>query len=176
MPPPTDLRQHFGIWDRCGATNFWRQIDIPEYRFTLVDPLHGKMITAYEYPHVGGPALSVVVRDAQDITNAELHQAYAKTEPWAGRILDDFFTTVGAIAAGIVQGTPEEFFLKYYEDQTKKYKETGEGHSQMTGKDELLTATKKVLAALEDKSVKLRKVILRDEWDEFLESQGILEC
>lgn len=174
--PLIDLRQHFGIWDRCGRTNFWRQIDQPVYRFVLVDPLRGKMITAHEHPHVGGPALSVVVRDAQDVDNKELQKAYELNKPWVGRILDDFFTAVGAISVGIVQGTPEEFFLKYYEDQTKHYKETGEGHSEMTGKDELLTATKKVLASLEDRAVKIRKIILRDEWSEFLEGYDILEC
>ena len=174
--PTIDLRKHFGLWDRCGNTFFWRQIGLPEYQMILVNPLRGKMITAHDNPYVGGPAKTVVVRQAEGVSERALERAYERNQPWVRRILDDFFIGMGAIAAGTVKETPESFLLNYYEDQTAKYKETGEGHSPFTGKDELLMATKKVLGALEERAVVLRKIILREELDEFLESYGILEC
>jgi hypothetical protein len=174
--PLIDLRKRFGLWDRCGQTSYWRLIGLPEYQLILVDPLHGRMITAFDHPYVGGPAKAVVVRESEGITEKDLERAYDRNQPWVKMILEDFFTGMGAVAAGVVKETPESFFLKHYEDQTKKYKETGEGHSGFTGKDELLMATKKVLGALEERVVVLRKIILREELDEFLESYGILEC
>jgi hypothetical protein len=134
------------------------------------------MITAFDHPYVGGPAKAVVVRNSEKIGRRDIRNAYENVQPWVERVMGDFFAGMAAIERGVVKETPEDFFLKYYEDQTQKYKETGEGHSDFTGKDELLMATKKLLAAFEERAVVLRKIILREELDEFLESYGILEC
>ena len=174
--PLIDLRKHFGIWDRCSGTTYWRQIGLPEYQLILVDPLNGRMITAHDHPYVGGPAKAMVVRNSEKITSRDIRQAYERVQPWVERIMGDFFAGMAAIETGVIKESPEDFFLKYYEDQTSKYKETGEGHSDFTGKDELLMATKKLLAAFEERAVVLRKIILREELDEFLEGYGILEC
>lgn len=174
--PPIDLRKRFGLWDRCGLTMYWRQIGLPEYQLILVNPINGMMITAHDNPHVGGPAKAVVVREAEGITEEQLQQAYEMNQPWVRQVMEDFFTGMGAVVAGVVKETKENFFLKRYEDQTQKYKETGEGHSGFTGKDELLMASKKVLSSLGERAVVLRKIILREELDEFLEGYGILEC
>lgn len=176
MAPLVDLREHFGIWERCGRTSFWREAGRAEHRKILVNPVDGVMISAHDHPYVGGPALEVVVRDTAGIDDDDMLIAYGTNYPWVKNVLVHFFKGASLIALGLVKETPLSFFVKYYEDQTESFRETGEGHSVGVGKDELLAATKKILGALGDKAVVVRKVILRDEWDEFIESYGILEC
>lgn len=89
--------------------------------------------------------------------------------------MDRFFGAMALISLGIWKDTPLSYLLTAYKDQTEHYINTGEGH-QAVGKDELLTATQKVLGALGADAVKVHKIILKDEWDEFLEQFGILEC
>ena len=169
-----DLREHFGIWERCGRTSFWREASRAEHRKLLVNPVDGVMISAHDHPYAGGPALEVVVRDTGNIDDDDMVIAYWINYPWVKKVLVNFFRGVSLMV--LSKQTPLSFFVKYYEDQTENFRETGEGHSDGVGKDELLAATKKILASLGDKAVVVRKVILRDEWDEFIESYGILEC
>jgi hypothetical protein len=174
--PLIDLRQHFGLWERCRNTSFWRELGRSSSNRLLVNPMDGAMISAHDHPYVDGPALQVVVRDASEIDEQDVVRAYEQNYPWVKNVLSDFFTGLAILKTKLVKETPQSFFVKYYADQTRQYKETGEGHSDVTGKDEMLMATKKILASLGDRAVVLRKLILRDEWDEFLEGYGILEC
>lgn len=174
--PLIDLREHFGVWERCGNTSFWRELQKQTSSRSLVNPVDGAMISAHDHPYVDGPALQLVVRDASNVDEQDVLQAYDLNYPWVKRTMSDFFTGLMAVQIGLTKETPQSFFVKYYADQTKQFKETGEGHSDKVGKDELLEAAKRVLLSLGDKAVVLRKVILRDDWDEFLESYGILEC
>lgn len=174
--PLVDLREHFGIWKRCGRTSFWREASRAENRKLLVNPVDGVMISAHDHPYAGGPALEVVVRDTGNIDDDDMAIAYGINYPWVKKALQNLFKGMSLIALTTSKKTPLSFFVEYYADQTEHFRETGEGHSDGTGKDEVLAATKKVLASLGDKAVVVRKVILRDEWDEFIESYGILEC
>jgi hypothetical protein len=174
--PLIDLREHFGLWERCGNTSFWREIGRPSSSRLLVNPVDGAMISAHDHPYVDGLALQVVVRDASNVESQDIVRAYERNYPWVKKVMSDFFTGLAILKTDLVKETPQSFFVKYYADQTKQYKETGEGHSDTTGKDELLMATKKIFGSLENKAVVLRKLILRDEWDDFLGEYGILEC
>ena len=65
-----DLREHFGVWERCGNTRFWRKVDwregyAPFTQHLFINPVDGVMIYAHDHPHAGGPALSVTVRDGR---------------------------------------------------------------------------------------------------------------
>lgn len=174
--PLIDLREHFGLWSRCGRTSFWRELLDSESNKLLVNPVDGAMISARDHPSVGGPALQVIVRDASDIGNADILHAYEQNYPWVEKVMTDFFKGVTLSKLTVIKESPQTFFVNYYEDQTPKFKETGKGHSDGTGKDELLQATKRVLLALGDKAIVIRKIILKDDWDEFLTQYGILEC
>ena len=120
--------------------------------------------------------MKVWVHDAFNATQADILHAYEDNYPWVERILSEFGGALRAIGAGMVHVTPIRFFEKYYMDQTREYKETGKGHSDDIGKDELLEGFKRMIRALGKKYVPVEKVILRDEWSEFLEEYGILEC
>ncbi len=172
----TDLREDFGLWERCGNTNFWRELTSPDYRKVLVNPVDALVIIGQEHPIPGGPAMKVWVRDAYNATQADILHSYENNYPWVESIMTEFAGALQAIDAGVVHVTPTHFFQKYYKDQTKEYKETGKGHSEDIGKDELLEAVKRMIVALGKRYVALEKVILRDEWSEFLEDYGILEC
>ncbi len=171
-----DLREHFGLWGRCRNTKFWKELEQPEYRSVFVNPIDGMMISVMDHPHVGGPARRVIVHDGRTVEHGDVLHAFENNYPWVEKVMVEFFTGLTMIRIGLASITPEEFFERYYEDQTPKYKETGKGHSEKTGKDEVLEATKRVLGALERKGIVLDKIILRDELDEFLEGYGILEC
>ena len=173
-----DLRKHFGIWERCGNTAYWRMIrkfSIPQIQHLFVNPIEGVQIFAMEYPAVGGPAFRVWVRNAQNVEDKDFKEALSQVQPWVKRILGDFFTGLGVVYAGLSRETPLSFFVKYYEDQTPEYVRTGEGHKEV-GKDEALMATMTILGQLGEKSMAFEKIILKEEWDEFLENYGILEC
>lgn len=179
MSPLIDLREHFGIWERCGNTSFWRRQDLGAGAFAFfVNPLNGISIYAHEHPQVGGPALMVTARSSENIpedTFGKVFDNQLSHAPWIKRVVDRFFGAMALISLGIWKDTPLSYFLTAYKDQTEHYIKTGEGHEQV-GKDELLTATQKVLGALGTDAVKVHKIILKDEWDEFLEQFGILEC
>jgi hypothetical protein len=179
MSPLIDLREHFRIWERCGNTSFWRMKDMGRGAFAFfVDPIHGKSIYAHEHPQVGGPALAVTVRDASNSSDGDLTKVYDhfQDQPWVRRVLERFFTGATLISFGLSKyKTVLDFFLKEYKDQSEHYIQTGEGY-QDPGKDELLTATTKVLGSLGKESIALHKIILKDDWDDFLEGYGILEC
>ncbi len=171
-----DLREHFGIWERCGNTRFWVEMGLPDYRHVFVNPADGIMITVQDYPAPGGPAFQVLVRDASELDEEEITPAYKKNYPWVKQVLSEFFAGLMYTRVGLIKHTPQSFFVKYYKDQTRKYEETGKGHSKETGKDELLEAVKRLLGSLEERALILKKVILREELDEFLEGYGIIEC
>lgn len=173
--PLIDLREHFGIWERCGNTSFWRELRHQTSSRSLVNPVDGAMISAHDHPYVDGPALQVFVRDASNVDEQDVLRAYEGNYPWVKKVMSDFFTGLALLKTGIPKETPQSFFVKYYEDQTKQFKETGEGHKSV-GKDELLEAAKRVLLSLGEKSIVLKKVILKDDWDDFLTEYGILEC
>jgi hypothetical protein len=171
-----DLRKHFGLWERCGNTPFWMELENPSYRHVFVNPIDGVMITAQEYPHQGGPALRVHVRDASGVEEGDIKRGYDSDYPWVKKVMSGFFAGLFYVRAGVIKGTPQQFFAKHYKDQTREYMDTGKGHSEETGKDEILEATKRVISSLGPKAVVLEKVILKDEIDELLEEYGILEC
>lgn len=175
MSPLIDLREHFSLWARCGNTSFWKELGLPSYRHVFVDPVHGVMISAQDALDKSGLAMNVFVHDASELGHEEFEPAFQSNYPWVRKVMMDFFIGLTLIRIGLTQIDPLSFFLKYYKDQTERYKETGEGHSDETGKDELLEATKRLLGGLEP-ALKLKKTILKEELDEFLESYGILEC
>lgn len=182
MSPLVDLREHFGVWERCGNTPFWRMVNwretvFPYTRHLFLNPIDGIMIYAHDYPQAGGPALQVTVRSGQNVTGEDVQEAYKLTPPWVKGVLGGFLTMLVLVRIGLLQNlTPLSFFLKTYKDQSKHFIETGEGDYQTPGKDELLAAVKSTLGALGDKVLALNKVILKEEWDEFLEGYGIIEC
>ena len=179
--PFIDLREHIGVWERCGNTSFWRMVNWREtvHSFTrhlFLNPVDGVMIYAQDYPQAGGRALEVTVRDGRLAAGEDVQEACTRTQPWVCKVLTVFLTDIMLVRIGLIRGfTPLSFFIKRYKDQNKHFVETGEGY-QSPGKDELLAATKAVLGTLEGKSIALRKVILKEEWDEFLGEYGILEC
>lgn len=176
MSPIIDLRKHFGLWARCGNTNFWKQLGKPNYQRTFINPADGIMISAHDHYDQTGLAMDVYVYDASQLEHNDFTPAFKSNYPWVKKVMMDFFMGITLIRLGITKETPYSFFLKFYEDQTQQYKETGEGHSIQTGKDELLEAVKRTIGALGEKVLVLKKTILKDEFDEFLEGYGILEC
>jgi hypothetical protein len=179
--PLIDLREHFGVWERCGNTRFWRVVNwretvYPFSRHLFLNPIDGVMIYAHDYPEAGGPALEVTVRDGGLASGEDLQKVYPRMERWIGNALRGLLTEFLMIRIGLLKGTPLSFFLKKYKDQTEHFTQTGEGH-QNPGKDEVLAATKAALGGLGEKTLAvLHKVILKEEWDEFLADYGILEC
>lgn len=140
------------------------------------------MISAMDYPQVGGPAYDVHVRDAKVVTDEAWAEAKKLLMPWVRRLLEDFFVSLIHIDV-IKERQPEllehktklEWLSAHYKNQTPEYLETGEGHIH-PGKDELLTATKAALGQLGQDSVSFQKVILKEELPELLERYGLLEC
>lgn len=182
MPDSIDLREHFSVWGRCGGSSFWKEMNKPPYQHVYVNVVDGIVIIARGErsipwpPKEDFPAYTVFVYDASDLTHEDIMPAFPADYPWVKRVMMDFFTGLMLIRLGLTKETPLSFFLKYYMDQTKKYIETGEGHSEKTGKDELLEAMKRLIGTLGRKALKVEKTILRDELPEFLEAYGILEC
>lgn len=176
MSPLIDLREHFSIWGRCGNTSFWKELGNPPYRHVFINPADGVMITAQDLMDRQGLAMNVWVHDGGSLPSEEIIAALDKTYPWVKRVLIDFFAGLMYTRVDLIKETPLSFFVKYYKDQTRKYIETGEGHSEETGKDEILEGVKRLIGSLEGKAQIVNKTILKADFDDFLEGYGILEC
>lgn len=175
-----DLREHFGLWDRCGNTRFWKQES--DWLDIYVNPIDGLLIIAGEAPGSGGRGSRVLVKDAKLAEEEPLQRVFAAEPPWVKKAIRDFFMTR---AYGWVAKTIKEYsqgrltvdhevvwFLSTYKDAGAAYRLHGSGDPL---REELFMAVKKTLAAL-DGITRVDKVILKEELEEFLGEYGLLEC
>jgi len=176
--PLIDLREHYGVWDRCGNTKFWAlsgPVRRPTPNVTFVNPIDGVMIQAYEHPKVGGPAFHVVVTNGQMAEEDLVREAYGRLPaPWMKKVLEEFFAFLL-----IVRGHGKDElrgFLSIYSAQDDRYREEGRGFTERFAREEVLMAVKGLLGALERKVVSVDRVILKEDLEDFLGEYGILEC
>lgn len=187
MSQTFDLREHYGIWDRCGNTRFWKKRVESQASFLFINPFDGLMVSATPYPGYHGQpieAYRVVVRNGMECGQEKMTQAYERNQPWVKRAVTRFFESLMyGVAVEVMEkhyhkerpvDYAVEYFLKTYKEQDEKYKNEGSGF-QEPAREEALEGILKVLNIM-DNITTGNKIVLKDELDEALAEQGILEC
>jgi hypothetical protein len=93
MSPLFDLREHFGIWDRCGNSRFFKKQS--SYSKIYLNPLDGVLVSAHEDHH--GPGYSgpktytLIVRDGKKASDEEVVKSYERNYRWVQKALKQFF-------------------------------------------------------------------------------------
>jgi hypothetical protein len=130
-----DLREHFGIWNRCGNTRFFQK-ESPSSKIYL-NPLDGLLVSAHGARLPSGEVrYTFVVRDASKAADGDIEKAYQANYPWVQKAVKQFFyfKAVGWALDAIRDHTGQTplpgdkdmgNFLSLYEPGGKRYREEG---------------------------------------------------
>lgn len=182
-----DLREHFGIWDRCGNTRFFRKTT--RSSMIYLNPLDGLLVSAHGTPSREGEVrYTLVVRDASKAEDGDIEKAYQANYPWVERAVKTFFyyTALGWALDAIREHTGKDplpgdkdmgNFLALYEPGGKRYRE--EGGSPESDKpmlEETLQAITTTIAGMPSTTVDYGRNLSKDDIEEALAGYGIIEC
>jgi len=201
--PLFDLREHFGIWDRCGNSRFFKKQSKTSRIY--LNPLDGVLVSAHEEHH--GPGYSgpktytLIVREAKRASDEEVAKSYERNQPWVEQALKQFFyyQAMGWALDAIREVTGQRQlpgdrdmgnFLNFYKSGGEKYrKEGGRDYEQFywegsTLKDrgdqpmleEVLEAILRTVSEMKSTIVDYGRSISEADVEEALGSLGILEC
>lgn len=187
-----DLREHFGIWDQCGNTRFFKKTN--QWSEIYLNPLDGILIAARDEMKTasqprGEPSYTLVVMDARKGDDAEVKKAFAANQPWVERAVGQFFYSM---ALGWTVDALRKFtgqdpipgdrdlgnFLRFYKsgagDREKYLKEGGAGNEPFL--EEALEAILRTMNSMDRIVVDYGKRLSQADLDEALAEHGILEC
>jgi hypothetical protein len=186
---PFDLREHFGIWDHCGNTRFFKKQN--KWSEIYLNPLDGLLIAAHRDRLEGEPSYTFVVRDARKAENDEVKKAFRANEPWVKRAVEKFFyhQALGWALDAIKEhaGRPPMpgdrdlgNFLEFYKsgagDREKYLNEGGSGDLNVPFLEETLEAILRTMGSMDGITVDYGRGLSQTDLDEALGSFGILEC
>lgn len=195
-----DLREHFGIWDRCGNSRFFKK-QSPSSKIYL-NPLDGVLVAAHKEAVPGGAvSYTLVVRDAEKASKEDIGKAYEVNSPWVQRAVKDFFYNQ---AMGWILDALKEFngkdplpgdkdmgnFLSLYQAGGESYrKEGGRDYQQFVWEgsilkdrgdvpllEETLEAILRTVSVIKSTVVDYGRGLSEADVDEALAELGILEC
>lgn len=195
-----DLREHFGIWDRCGNSRFFRK-QAPSSKIYL-NPLDGVLVSAHK-EHVSGGIISytLVVRDGGKATQGDIEKAYEANYPWVQNAVKKFFyyQALGWALNAIRDFTGKDplpgdkdmgNFLRLYQSGGEKYrKEGGRDYQQFVWEgsvlkdrgdipllEEALEAIYRTVNEMKSTIVDYGRGLSEADVDEALAERGVLEC
>jgi hypothetical protein len=184
-----DLREHFGIWKRCGNTRFFQKEGRGSKLF--LNALDGVRVSANptRYPD-GTVRYTLIVQDASKAARGDIEKAYEQNAPypWIQRAVKRFFylQALGWAADALKEHFGKDpipgdkdmgNFLRLYEPGGKRYLE--EGGSPESGKpmlEETLEAISRTIAGMKSTIVDYGKDLSEADVEEALAERGILEC
>lgn len=182
-----DLREHFGIWKRCGNTRFFQKEG--EWAKLFLNPIDGFRISAspMRYPD-GRVTYTLLVQDAREAADGDIDKAYAENYPWVQRAVKQFFHykaigwALNAIKdyygqAPLPGDKAMGNFLNLYEPGGKRYlEEGGSPESDKPMLEEALEAINRTIAGMKSTIVDYGHDLSEEDVQEALEDRGILEC
>lgn len=185
-----DLREHFGIWDQCGNTRFFKKQS--QWSEIYLNPLDGILVAARRNKLEGeDPRYELVVQDARKAEDDAIKKAFASNQPWVERAVNEFFYSkaLGWALDVIKEHTGKEpipgdrelgNFLQFYKsgagDREKYLKEGGSGPLGQPFLEEALEAILRTMNSLDGITVDYGRDLSQADLDEALAERGILEC
>lgn len=184
-----DLREHFGIWDQCGNTRFFRKEN--PWSEIYLNPLDGVLVAAGRDQLEGDPRYTLVVRDARKAGEDQIEKAFAANAPtpWVERAVKQFFyyRAIGWALDAIKQFAGSEpipgdrelgNFLRLYKAGGEPYRK--EGSPRAVGEEpfleEALEAILRMMNSMDRITVDYGRNLSQADLDEALAEHGILEC
>jgi hypothetical protein len=184
-----DLREHFGIWKRCGNSRFFQKEGRGSKLF--LNAIDGVRISANptHYPD-GTVRYTLIVQDASKAADGDIEKAYEENRPypWIERAVKRFFyyQALGWAADAL----KEHFgkvplpgdkdmgnFLAMYEPGGKRYlEEGGSSGSDKPMLEETLEAINRTIANMKSTIVDFGKGLSEEDLQEAFSERGILEC
>lgn len=203
MRSTVDLRDHFGIWERCGNTRFFRKDPDNPWRIVYLNPLDGILVILRKTslaPHVSAdepilpwrqpkeePHYELIVKNASRAREGAVEEVHRRTQPWVKRAVQDFFRfqMMGWAAEAILEhhgkptpGDPDiRHMLKIYRPGGQRYLREGrspEGDEPFL--EEMLEAVFRTVGQLESATVDYGRNLSQADAAEALAELGILEC
>ncbi len=184
-----DLRQHFGIWKRCGNTRFFQKNPDNPWGKIFLNPLDGILVSAHRRsPLDQEPRYDLVVRNAKKASNEEVQQTFSTDTPWIRRAVHTFFylQSLGWASEFIkrftgqpkTQGDPEvRNMLKIYHFRHYKYlKEGSSPDDDRPMLEEALAAILATIAALPKTIVNYGRNLSEEDLEYAFAELGIMEC
>lgn len=188
-----DLREHFGIWDQCGNTRFFKKQNA--WSEIYLNPLDGVMVAARDETKTshrqGDPRYTFVVKDARKAEDPEVKRAFAANQPWVEQAVMQFFYSkaLGWALDAIKQHTGMEpvpgdrelgNFLRFYKsgagDREKYLREGGIGSPGEPFLEEALEGILRTMNSMDRITVDYGRNLPQADLDEALADLGILEC
>lgn len=189
-----DLREHFGIWDRCGNTRFFKKQN--PWSEIYLNPLDGVLLVARDETKVpptpqGAARYTLVVKGAAKAQEGEVKKAFETNPPWVARAVTQFFYSKAlgwaldaikehAGRASIPGDRELGNFLRYYKsgagDREKYLQEGGSGKLEEPFLEETLEAIYRAMNSMTGITVDYGRNLSRADLDEALSDRGILEC
>ncbi len=185
----SDLREHFGIWDRCGNTRFFKK-DNPWSEIYL-NPLDGVLVSARRAKlDRDSPRYELVVKDARKAEKDAVDTAYDANKPWVRRAVKQFFylKAIGWALDVVKKHAGKDpipgdrdlgNFLRAYKSGGKPYREQGsmdEIELDDPFLEEVLEAIYRMLGAMDGATVDYGRNLSEEDLEEALGYWGILEC
>lgn len=179
-----DLREHFGIWDRCGNTRFFKKEN--PWSEIYLNPLDGLLVSAHRNQMEGEPRYTLVVRDASKAKKDATEKAYAANQPWVARAVKRFFyfMALGWALDAVREHTGADplpgdremgNFLRLYKAGGERYR--NEGHSgEDPSLEEALEGILRTVTSMDGITVDYGRNLSQADLDEVLADFGILEC
>lgn len=180
-----DLREHFGIWDQCGNTRFFKKEN--PWSEIYLNPLNGVLVAGRRNKlEREDPRYELVVRDAQKAEEHAIEKAYAANQPWVERAVKKFFyyQAIGWAVDAIREHTGADpilgdrdlrNFLNIYKAGGERYRK--EGHSgEDPSLEEALEAILRMITSMTGITVDYGRNLSQADLDEALADRGILEC
>lgn len=184
-----DLRDHFGIWERCGNTRFFRKNPDNLWHVFYLNPLDGILVAFRRTSMLDQePRYDLYVRNAQRAPDKEVKKTFKSNQPWVKNAVNQFFYykamgwALDAIREIAKRPQPPgdrdmQNFLEFYQEGGKRYREEGgspAGDKPML--EETLEAVLRTIAILEGSIADHGRNLLPEDVDDALADLGIIEC
>jgi hypothetical protein len=195
-----DLREHFGIWDRCGNSRFFKKQ--ATYSKIYLNPLDGVLVSAHkDYVPSGAVSYTLVVRDASKASKEDILKAYEANYPWVQNAVKQFFyhQALGWALDALKEHTGKDplpgdkdmgNFLRIYQAGGESYrKEGGRDYQQFVWEgsvlkdlgdvpllEETLEAILRTVSAMKSTIVDYGRGLSESDVEDALAERGILEC
>lgn len=189
-----DLRQHFGIWDQCGNTRFFKKRN--EWSEIYLNPIDGVLVAARDETKIlpgprQEPRYTLVVKDAAKGDDADVKRAFAANEPWVEQAVDRFFynKALGWALDAIKKHYGREpmpgdrdlgNFLAFYKsgagEREKYLREGGTGPIETPFLEEALEGILRTMNSMEKITIDYGRNLSQADLEGALAEHGILEC